>query len=151
MNTGVIIVFSKDEERIKDIDINKLVLKLPYKLCFVNNGKKDDTIKLLLDIKHNAKSAVTVVDLKKQNGLKNAIKAGARLLLSDADYDYIIYLKSNMIKNLDSLSDYMNDFKRKKDLFAAILSRSQRSVLNDVYPLSEFLKITNHIALLENN
>tara|TARA_R110002050_G_C8923587_1_gene511556 strand:- start:77 stop:523 length:447 start_codon:yes stop_codon:yes gene_type:complete len=148
MNTGVIIIFSKEEEKINDSDIDKLVNLVPYKLCFVNNGKKEDTFNLLMDIKQNAKSSIAVVDLKKHNGLKNAIKAGARILLSDADYDFMIYLKSSMIENLDSLNNYMIDFKIKKELFTAIPTRSNRSVLNDVFPLSEFLKIKTHISSL---
>ncbi|WP_051605763.1 glycosyltransferase [Polaribacter sp. Hel_I_88] len=145
MNTGVIIIFSKEEEKINDTDVDTLVNQLPYNLCFVNNGKKDDTLSFLLDIKEHAKTNVVVVDLKKENGLKNAIKAGARLLLSDADYDFIIYLKSNMIQCLDSLNEYIKEFKNKKELFTAIPSRSQRSVLNDVFPISEFLKIKKHV------
>lgn len=148
MDTALIIIFSKEEEKINDKDIHKLENLLPYKLCFVNNGQKDDTLNLLMDIKQSAKSSVAVVDLKKQNGLKNAIKAGARLLLSDSDYDFIIYLKSSMIKSLDSLNDNMMDFKSKKDLFTSIPTRSHRSVLKDVFPLSEFLKIKTQIPFL---
>ncbi len=47
MNTGVIIIFSKEEEKINDTDIKKIVNVLPYNLCFCYNGKKDDTHYLL--------------------------------------------------------------------------------------------------------
>ena len=144
MNSGVIIIFLNNEKEIDNNEIEKLLDLDAYNVCFVNNGSTDNTLHLLQDIKFKLRNKISIVDIKHEKELKSAIKAGARSLRSESsEYDFIVYLNSNMLDYLESLNDYFTNIKANRKELTPMPSRSQRNVLKDVFSISELLKNSN--------
>jgi hypothetical protein len=91
MKKGVIVVFSNNEKEIKEYPFNTLLIKDIQKICFVNNASKDSTLDKLKEIKSFDNGSV--IDVKKNKGVKAAIKAGVRYLIINEDLQLIIYLE----------------------------------------------------------
>jgi len=140
MNSGLIIIFSNNENEINDFNKKYLSNINTNKICFVNNASKDNTLSLLNDIQFKSKKNISILDIKHDKGLKSAIKSGARLLLSESEFDFIVYLKSNMLESLSDLTDYITDFQENKQDYTSLPTRSKRNVLNDVFSINELLK-----------
>ncbi|MGK0329929.1 hypothetical protein, partial [Polaribacter sp.] len=99
MNSGIIIVFNNDEQLINVDNIVKILDENNFKICLVNNASSDKTSSLLSRIKFQSKvnSNVFILNNKYDKGLKYAVKAGARFLLNETEFDSIIYLESNIV------------------------------------------------------
>lgn len=140
MNSGVIIIFSDFEKEIANFDKQNLLSIGTNKVCFVNNGSKDNTLNILNNLKFESQNNIMILDIKQDRGLKYALKAGARLLLSESEFDFIVYLKSSMLEYLEVLEEYLINFKEKKEEYNSLSSRSKRNVLNNVFSIDELLK-----------
>ncbi len=144
MKSGIIVIFSNNENEINKIEMEELLDTNNYNVCFVNNGSTDNTLNLLRDIKFKLKNTISIVDIKLEKGLKPAIKAGARSLLSESpEYDFIVYLKSNMLASLEYLNECFSNMKENKQELTSMPTRSQRNVLKDVFSATELLKNSN--------
>tara|TARA_R110001592_G_scaffold304581_1_gene577034 strand:- start:922 stop:1359 length:438 start_codon:yes stop_codon:yes gene_type:complete len=139
MNSGVIIVFSNDESEISDFEKKYLSSINTNKICFVNNASSDKTLSLLKDIQFKSKKSISILDIKHDKGLKSAIKSGARLLSSESEFDFIVYLKSNMLESLIGLTAFLKNFQENKQDYKALPTRSNRNVLFDVFSICELL------------
>ena len=140
MNSGVIIIFSNNEKEINDLNKENLLNINANKVCFVNNASIDNTLNLLNKIKFESKNNITILDIKHDKGVKSALKSGARLLLSESEFDFIVYLESNMLEFLKVLKEYLIDFEEKKQDYNSLPTRSKRNVLNNVFSIDELLK-----------
>jgi hypothetical protein len=140
MNSGVIIVFSNDEKEISNFDKEYLVNINTNKICFVNNASSDNTLNLLKEIQFKSEKSILIADIKLDKGLKSAIKSGARLLRSENEFDFMVYLKSNKFESLSLLTEYLTDFSKHKNYYESLPTRSKRNVLNDVFSIEELLK-----------
>jgi hypothetical protein len=140
MNSGLIIIFSNNEKDISILDKENLLSINTNMVCFVNNGSSDNTLKLLKTIKFESKKNIYILDIKQYKGVKYAIKAGARLLLSESEFDFIVYLESNMLEHLDVLEEYITNFHDHKQDYNSLATRSKRNVLNNVFSINELLK-----------
>ncbi len=145
MNSGIIIVFKNDE---KNIDVNRIANFLNnnnFKTCLVNNASKDNTSDLLKRIKlqSNSNSNVFVLNNNINKGLKYAVKAGARFLLNETEFDHIIYLESNITDYLKYIKEYFIQLAIEKKSFTTYPTRSERNVLRDVFPFKELLKMNS--------
>jgi hypothetical protein len=140
MNSGVIIIFSNFEKEIANYDKQNLLSISTNKVCFVNNASKDNTLNILKNLKFESQNNIQILDIKQDKGLKYALKAGARLLLSESEFDFIVYLKSSTLEYLEVLEEYLTNFQEKKQDYNSLSSRSKRNVLNDVFSIDELLK-----------
>jgi hypothetical protein len=140
MNSGVIIIFSNFEKEIANFDKQNLLSISTNKVCFVNNASKDNTLNILENLKFESQNNIQILDIKQDKGLKYALKAGARLLLSESEFDFIVYLKSSTLEYLEVLEEYLTNFQEKKQDYNSLSSRSKRNVLNDVFSIDELLK-----------
>jgi len=140
MNSGVIIIFSNFEKEIANFDKQNLLSISTNKVCFVNNASKDNTLNILENLKFESQNNIQILDIKQDKGLKYALKAGARLLLSESEFDFIVYLKSSTLEYLEVLEEYLTNFQEKKQYYNSFSSRSKRNVLNDVFSIDELLK-----------
>tara|TARA_B110000902_G_C14244283_1_gene563660 strand:- start:1180 stop:1617 length:438 start_codon:yes stop_codon:yes gene_type:complete len=140
MNSGVIIIFSNFEKEIANFDKQNLLSISTNKVCFVNNASKDNTLNILENLKFESQNNIQILDIKQDKGLKYALKAGARLLLSESEFDFIVYLKSSTLEYLEVLEEYLTNFQEKKQDYNSFSSRSKRNVLNDVFSIDELLK-----------
>jgi glycosyltransferase involved in cell wall biosynthesis len=139
MNSGAIIVFSNDESEIRGFEEKYLSSINTNKICFVNNASSDNTLNLLKEIQFKSKKSISVLDIKHDKGLKSAIKSGARLLSSESEFDFIVYLKSNMLESLIGLTAFLKNFQENKQDYKGLPTRSNRNVLFDVFSISELL------------
>jgi hypothetical protein len=140
MNSGVIIIFSNNEKDINDLYKENLLAINANKVCFVNNASTDNTLNLLNNIKFESKINISILDIKHDKGVKSALKSGARLLLSESEFDFIVYLQSNMLEYLEVLKGYLINFEENKQDYNSLPTRSKRNVLNNVFSIDELLK-----------
>ncbi|SDS06782.1 Glycosyl transferase family 2 [Polaribacter sp. KT25b] len=140
MNSGVIIVFSNNEKEISNFNTEYLSNINASKICFVNNASSDNTLNLLKDIQFKSEKNISILDIKLNKGLKAAIKYGARLLLSESEFDFIVYLKPNMLDSLPSLTTFLKNFQENKQDYTSLPTRSSRNVLFDVFSIQEIMK-----------
>ena len=140
MNSGVIIIFSNNEKEIKDLNKENLLSINSNKVCFVNNASTDNTLNLLNNIKFESDNNISILDIKHDKGVKSALKSGARLLLSESEFDFIVYLQSNMLEYLEVLKGCLLNFEEKKQDYNSLPTRSKRNVLNNVFSIDELLK-----------
>ena len=140
MNSGVIIIFSNNEKDINDLYKENLLAINANKVCFVNNASTDNTLNLLNNIKFESKNNISILDIKHDKGVKSALKSGARLLLSESEFDFIVYLQSNMLEYLKVLKGYLINFEENKQDYNSLPTRSKRNVLNNVFSIDELLK-----------
>jgi hypothetical protein len=138
MKKGVIVVFSNNEKEIKEYPFNTLLIKDIQKICFVNNASKDSTLDKLKEIKSFDNGSV--IDVKKNKGVKAAIKAGVRYLINNEDLQLIIYLefyKNNNFANLDQTLNLIIDSNKKIiDLFT---NTNNRTMLQNVFSSEQLI------------
>ena len=67
MKTGIIIPCYNEEKRVNVLAfLNFINQENEYHLCFVNDGSKDNTIKVLRDIQSQNPTKISVIDIKKK-------------------------------------------------------------------------------------
>jgi hypothetical protein len=140
MNTGIIMLFSNNENEIKENQFDAFLNKNNAKICFVNNASKDNTLEMLKGINNKTTKNITILDVKKNKGLKAAIKAGARYLMNNNDISSIIYFefyKNKDFKNLEYMLDVIFNMRK---YIKRIANKESRSTLKNVYSLEELTK-----------
>ena len=140
MNSGVIIIFSNNEKEINDLDKENLLSINTNKVCFVNNASTDNTLNLLNNIKFTSDNNISILDIKHDKGVKSALKSGARLLLSESEFDFIVYLQSDMLEYLEVLKGCLVNFEEKNQDYNLVPKRFKRNVLKNVFSIDELLK-----------
>ena len=130
-------LFSNNENEIKTKLFEILVKKNETKFCFVNNASKDKTLEKLKEIKIKTLNNVSIIDIKKDKGIKVAIKAGVRYLINNNDFKSIIYFEFSNYKNLEILIE--NVF-NKKNFKTLIKNINERKTLKNVFSLDQLIK-----------
>ncbi|MDC8005683.1 glycosyltransferase [Aureisphaera galaxeae] len=120
MKTGIIIPCYNEESRLdKNAFINFIVNHDDYHLCFVNDGSRDETLKVLYQMKSTIPSRISVVDIKKNVGKAAAVRAGVRFLYHMKDISNIGFMDA----------DLSTDFRDFKDLVRTLDSDDKLSVV----------------------
>jgi len=141
MKKGIIILFSEDEKIIDKNQFVNLFNQKEIKLCFVNNGSKDNTLTVLESIKDDLDpSRTAVLDIKIDKGINVAIKAGARYLLSSGDLKWIMHFKSNMLPYFEDIENQLKVLKKVEERFNDNLpqTKNKRRVKN-IFSYQELL------------
>ncbi len=141
MKKGIIILFSEDEKIIDKNQFINLFNQKEIKLCFVNNGSKDNTLTVLESIKDDLDpSRTAVLDIKIDKGINVAIKAGARYLLSSGDLKWIMHFKSNMLPYFEDIENQLKVLKKVEERFNDNLpqTKNKRRVKN-IFSYQELL------------
>ena len=106
MKTGIIIPCYNEAKRLNvNAFIEFITTHDSYHLCFVNDGSKDDTLSVLETVQKEARTRVSIVDVKKNAGKAAAVRSGARYLFNRQDVDYIGFIDAD-------LSTDFKDFKK---------------------------------------
>ncbi|MCA6079027.1 glycosyltransferase [Fulvivirga sedimenti] len=82
------------------------------KLVFVNDGSKDATLEILNRIQHEMPDQISVVDLKKNVGKGEAVRAGVLYTLDTDICDAIAYLDADLavtLEECDTISGALKD------------------------------------------
>tara|TARA_R110002126_G_scaffold142546_5_gene288453 strand:+ start:11054 stop:11497 length:444 start_codon:yes stop_codon:yes gene_type:complete len=145
MHLGIIIIFNNGEQIFDITPTLDLLVENDFKVCLVNNSIDGETINLLqkIKLKSTLNSNIFILNNKNNKGLKSAVKAGARFLLNEMDFETIIYLESNILMYLKYIKEYFIQLSSQKESFTPYPTRSERSVLSNVFPFTELLKINS--------
>lgn len=129
-------LFSDNEKEIEFNHFNKLLKNSNIKICFVNNASKDKTFSVLKEIKS---SNVSIIDIKKNKGLKAAVKAGVRFLTSNQEFRSIFYFEFHKYKAFLNLEKKFGFIKKKTNPFKDLPKIEKRILLNKVYSIEQLI------------
>ncbi|MFD2916565.1 response regulator [Psychroserpens luteus] len=103
---GVVIPCYNEEERLlSDEFINYIDKNSGYHLCFVNDGSKDKTLKVLNALKKGREDFITVYDCEKNGGKAEAVRLGMLHMAKKEDLDYIGFLDADLSTDLADFDD----------------------------------------------
>ena len=141
MKKGIIILFTDDETRIQKNQFINLFNQKEVKLCFVNNGSKDNTLHVLESVRDDLESkSVVIIDIKKNKGTTAAVKAGARYLQNSEDLKYIMYFKSNMLSYFEDEKNQFEILKNMENSFKdRFLTNNNRKNEKIIFSYKHFL------------
>lgn len=124
MKKGIIILFSEDEKTINKNQLINIFKQKDVKLCFVNNGSKDNTLQALEAVMGEADThSISIIDIKKNTTTNAAVKAATRYIQNSEDIKCILYIKSNLLK-------YLEDKKKKIELLKIIETQFKQALYN---------------------
>ncbi|AXO80413.1 glycosyltransferase [Olleya aquimaris] len=117
MKIGVIIIFHNNENDIDTDCFIQQIQKTPnLELCLVNNNSKDNTYKILDQIKQCCNN-VSVVNINKFKSDVSAVRAGARFMASQHDLEHLGYATANLLnKNEHGLNGLIKAISKNQDL-----------------------------------
>lgn len=143
MKKGIIILFSEDEKKIHKDQFINLFNQKEIKLCFVNNGSKDNTLMVLESVKDDLDPRnISIIDIKINKGVNAAIKAGTRYFLSAGNLKWIVHFKSNMLPYFENVENQLNVIKKIEDRFNDNLSQAKnRKKTKNIFSFKEFLTV----------
>nr|WP_321227083.1 response regulator [uncultured Psychroserpens sp.] len=103
---GVVIPCYNEEERLlSDEFINYIDKNSGYHLCFVNDGSKDKTLKVLNALQKGREDFITVYDCEKNGGKAEAVRLGMLHMAKKEDLDYIGFLDADLSTDLADFDD----------------------------------------------
>lgn len=125
MKTGIIIPCYNEENRLnKEAFVSFIKENNDYHLCFVNDGSKDNTIKVLQEMKSQATNDISIVDVKKNVGKATAVRAGVRYLYNKKDIAYIGFIDADLSTDFRDFKDLVKTLKSEKELSVVFGSRN---------------------------
>ncbi|MUU78726.1 response regulator [Winogradskyella endarachnes] len=103
---GVVIPCYNEEERLlSDEFLNFIDKNSGYHLCFVNDGSKDNTLKVLHKLQEGREDFITVYDCRKNGGKAEAVRSGMLHMATKDDLDYIGFLDADLSTDLADFDD----------------------------------------------
>ncbi len=128
MKTGIIIPCYNEEKRLHVaafLDfINK---KNNFHLCFVNDGSKDDTIRVLKNIQSENPFKISVIDIKNNVGKAGAVRAGARYLHSRGDMNFVGFIDADLSTDFEDFDRLLKTLKTNNKLSMVFGSRAKNA------------------------
>ncbi|WP_179021757.1 response regulator [Winogradskyella forsetii] len=138
---GVVIPCYNEEERLlSDEFLSYIDKNSGYHLCFVNDGSKDKTLKVLKNLQKGREDFITVYDCEKNGGKAEAVRLGMLHMAEKEDLDYIGFLDADLSTDLADFDDLVktietSDFKivsgsRISRMGANITKESARKIIS---------------------
>jgi len=138
---GVVIPCYNEEERLLSDEFLDFIKKNSgYHLCFVNDGSKDNTLKVLKDLQKGREDFITVYNCEKNGGKAEAVRLGMLYMAKKDDLDYIGFLDADLSTDLEDFDDLVktiehSDFKivsgsRISRMGANITKESARKIIS---------------------
>ncbi|GAL77405.1 dolichyl phosphate glucosyltransferase [Algibacter lectus] len=138
---GVVIPCYDEEERLLSKEFTDYIsTNTGYHLCFVNDGSKDDTLRVLNDLRKGREDFITVYDCEKNGGKAEAVRLGMLHMAKHDDLDYIGFLDADLSTDLRDFDDLVKtiettDFKivsgsRISRMGANITKESARKIIS---------------------
>ena len=102
-STLFVIPCYNEETRIQINKYGQSLIKNPQvKILFVNDGSSDNTLEVLEKLRSEFKSKVDILDLEKNSGKAEAVRAGMQYQLNkNEDLKYIGYLDADLATSLE--------------------------------------------------
>lgn len=112
---GVVIPCYNEEKRLKTKAFTEFVKNnLGYHLCFVNDGSKDDTLKVLKGLAKGREDYISVYNCEKNGGKAEAVRQGTLHMIKDPQLDYIGYLDADLSTNFHDFDDLVQTISNSK-------------------------------------
>lgn len=128
MKTGIIIPCYNEEHRLDVAAFKKFISKKNnYHLCFVNDGSKDDTIRVLKDIQNSNPGKVSVVDLIKNGGKAAAVRAGAKYFYTRRNVNHIGFMDADLSTDFKDFNNLVNTLESNRNLGFVFGSRAKEA------------------------
>ncbi|MEM7380786.1 MAG: response regulator [Bacteroidota bacterium] len=138
---GVVIPCYNEAERLESKEFQDFARKnLGYRLCFVNDGSTDDTLKVLKELRKGNEDHISIFDCAENGGKAEAVRQGIQYLSLDPQLDYIGYLDADLstdFRDFDELVQTLesSDFKivsgsRISRMGANITKESARKIIS---------------------
>lgn len=106
---GVVIPCYNEESRLLSKEFTDFLdSNLGYHLCFVNDGSKDDTLKVLKELAKGREDFISVYDCEKNGGKGEAVRQGMLHLVKDPQLDYLGYLDADLSTDFKDFDDLVN-------------------------------------------
>ncbi|MFT4684767.1 MAG: CheY-like chemotaxis protein/glycosyltransferase involved in cell wall biosynthesis [Psychroserpens sp.] len=103
---GVVIPCYNEEERLLSSEFTDYINKNSgYHLCFVNDGSKDKTLKILKELQKGREDFITVYDCKTNGGKAEAVRLGMLHMATKKDLDYLGFLDADLSTDLADFDD----------------------------------------------
>lgn len=103
MTTGIIIPCYNEAKRLDRNAFLQAIVQYPdYHLCFVNDGSKDDTLAVLLELQATNPTRISVVNCGQNGGKAEAVRQGALFLLKHIDIDFVGFLDADLATDFES-------------------------------------------------
>lgn len=103
---GVVIPCYNEEQRLLSKEFTDFIDKHSgYHLCFVNDGSKDNTLKVLNDLRKGREDHITVYNCEKNGGKAEAVRQGMLHMAQYPDLDYIGFLDADLSTDLFDFDD----------------------------------------------
>lgn len=103
---GVVIPCYNEEKRLLCAEFIDYISKNSgYHLCFVNDGSKDKTLKILKKLQKGREDFITVYDCKKNGGKAEAVRLGMLHMAAKEDLDYLGFLDADLSTDLADFDD----------------------------------------------
>lgn len=147
MKTGIIIIFHNYERFIdKELFVRHAEKAKYIHFCLVNNNSKDNTYRVLKDIKEVCQN-VSVVNIKKFKPDISAVKAGARYMFNQFDLDHLGYINTNLLnkknENLNTIIKVIEENKEdilKYDIEIVKKNEIKQSLYQNLFSVIDYLK-----------
>lgn len=150
MKIGIIIVFCNNERDICSSLLDGLLsIENHVQLCFINNGSEDATLDRLEEFKDTCKLDTVVIDIKKNRGVNNAVKAGARYLFNQNELKHIGYVNADKLSTIQDLYALIKIIETNKysiikyNLNTMKSSQIKRLIFKNVFCVLEYLDKLN--------
>jgi glycosyltransferase involved in cell wall biosynthesis len=142
--TGVIIPCYEEASRLSsEVFLNYLSASPHVNFLFVNDGSKDNTLKILLKLKEKNPEQIDVLDLEKNCGKAEAVRQGMLKFFSKGTYDYIGFWDADLatpLTEINHLLQFCNNGQKRivmasrmKRLGAAVERKTSRHIFGRVF------------------
>ena len=102
MKKGIVIPCYNESARLKFEEFSTFLMTHPnYKICFVNDGSSDDTIKYLNQFKKGREDQVLICDLDTNQGKAEAVRQGTLKFLKETAVDNIGFIDADLSTGFD--------------------------------------------------
>jgi CheY-like chemotaxis protein len=103
---GVVIPCYNEEKRLSCTKFTNYISKNSgYHLCFVNDGSKDRTLKILKKLQKGKEGFITIYNCEKNGGKAEAVRLGMLHMAKKQGLDYIGFLDADLSTNFDDFDD----------------------------------------------
>lgn len=148
MKIGVIIIFHDNELHIEKRFLTEQINECnTIEFCLVDNNSKDKTLQLLMEIKETCSAHVSVVEIKKQNTVEAAKKAGARYMFNEFNLRHIGFVDANSIRQGHTLNMIIASIYRNKE---SIIDTNLKIIENQKIKQTLFKSIFSVVEYLQN-
>jgi dolichyl-phosphate beta-glucosyltransferase len=142
--TGVIIPCYEEASRLNSgVFLNYLSASPHVNFLFVNDGSKDDTLKILLKLKEKNSAQIDVLDLEKNCGKAEAVRQGMLRFFAKEMYEYVGFWDADLatpLAEIEHLLQFSNKGQKKivmasrmKRLGAAVERKTSRHIFGRIF------------------